>query len=49
MPQLLEKVWRYSPFTAQGTPVEVNQLVVAFLMLIVGLLFSRLLARRARS
>jgi small-conductance mechanosensitive channel len=49
MPELVQKVWRYSPFTAQGTPVEVNQLVVAFLMLMVGLLVSRFLARRLRT
>jgi potassium efflux system protein len=49
MPPLLERIWRYSLFTAQGTSVEVNQLVVALVMLGVGLVVSRLLARRLRT
>jgi len=49
MPPLLERIWRYSLFTAQGTSVEVNQLVVALVMLGVGLVVSRLLARRVRT
>lgn len=46
MAQLLERIWKYPLFEARDTPVEVNQVVVALLILVVGLFVGRRLTRR---
>lgn len=42
-----DKIWNLKLFNAAGTDIEVSQIVIALLVLIIGLLFSKRVARMA--